>query len=849
MDTRYDVDKGVLFAKENTQKALDAAKKSRDLYYLEKSIQRELVRISTITKTGDLIRYYRRFSSYKHHYAAEFALLSEEVNGTFIPSEKLADYLASHFPEESSNATTINDFEYGASYKNDYLSVVLGGNYARSFRFSKDHQVSYLVVNAFEGANKWEEDGDTFFYSPYDRNNKGIENSKAIFNIYRNYRTLIFQKRQTNDLVYLGIFHLAGIESPSGRLIFRREFPIFVSGRYERSEFCEDPSLMQILPESMDSVEVVREAVVELAEENGIDYSSAVLEDGELYKIVLFTFPYGFYELLGTFDNCSLVVANKVRLTKSFKDLLREKRHSSRYFFIVDCQEYRSNQISSDVYRRIGWQPLENKIREISDVNPSFVKNDKEGSFLKRIIPRIKLEDGKSRIAIYRFLVDALAMDYMKSERGERTDVVAERMIKTPSGKTFIPDLWISGFYERLNLESPVFEIRFNFKFALKRGVLDPIFDFRSPVVFIDVQSDRSYEEVIKGKSCLVLGRPFIVQLARLYPDIYSQYVLENLESQPKEVEKNGLADKLSDFDAVASLENNRKMFQNLLETSDQKISIIAGNGVSIPFGSDSWDDLTKNILNQLQPRFVESAESVQEFFGKISFSTNDFVDYTLEDNRERKLFQQALKYSIYRRYSKYSHKDDTAIKAICEAKHKYWNRISLFTYNYDTFIEDQYNYDYTSSSLRSAIRDECDTAPTSSLDIVIHSHGRFVPNSKKGEDIILTRRQYFNEYNKKTKKQLLKLKDALQNNICLFVGSSMTDIFQLTMIEENSSNYGDEHKPRIYALLPVGKYKEKKKLIKALYRYFLEKDVLIISFDKFEELPKDIRELFLLTQ
>ena len=81
------MDRGVEFAIKNLEKALSAAKADPKFQHLIRVIQIELRRVSSISKTGDLIRYYEQFASKTHPHALDFELLSEAADNEFIPSE------------------------------------------------------------------------------------------------------------------------------------------------------------------------------------------------------------------------------------------------------------------------------------------------------------------------------------------------------------------------------------------------------------------------------------------------------------------------------------------------------------------------------------------------------------------------------------------------------------------------------------------------------------------------------------------------------------------------------------------------------------------------------------------
>ena len=82
---------------------------------------------------------------------------------------------------------------------------------------------------------------------------------------------------------------------------------------------------------------------------------------------------------------------------------------------------------------------------------------------------------------------------------------------------------------------------------------------------------------------------------------------------------------------------------------------------------------------------------------------------------------------------------------------------------------------------------------------------------------------------------------DSLSNNICLFVGSSLTDMYQMAMIDEVRKNKA--RKSFIYALMPICKLDDK--AVGSVYNYFLRKEIFIIPFKDFDNLPNSINQIF----
>lgn len=351
---------------------------------------------------------------------------------------------------------------------------------------------------------------------------------------------------------------------------------------------------------------------------------------------------------------------------------------------------------------------------------------------------------------------------------------------------------------------------------------------------------EKNSVERIKDTEVIVLGLSFITQMARIYPQIYFQFIVpEDYEKEKETTDNPLLEDKkeslIQDKTYTQASRRNVLLFQEKFN-SYKKINIITGNGVSIPFGSESWNELSKNLLNQLAPRFIESSDEVDEFFGKLSFFITDFSYDTLLLKKEDELYLKSLKHSIYRRFSKSIFEEKTTIKSISEIKHTYNDSVTLFTYNYDTFLEGQYQHDYSPNLLKPVI------TPSGLDNEVVHLHGILKEDDLTlGGDIVLTRSKYYEVYTDISKhKGLSLLFQSLKKETCLFVGSSMTDIFQMMMIDRATKENNDG---LIFAVLPIDKLNEGGK--ETIYQYFLRKHILIIPFKEFSELPKLLLELF----
>ena len=114
----------------------------------------------------------------------------------------------------------------------------------------------------------------------------------------------------------------------------------------------------------------------------------------------------------------------------------------------------------------------------------------------------------------------------------------------------------------------------------------------------------------------------------------------------------------------------------------------------------------------------------------------------------------------------------------------------------------------------------------------MVHLHGILKEDDLTlGGDIVLTRSKYYEVYTDISKhKGLSLLFQTLKKETCLFVGSSMTDIFQMMMIDRATKDNNDG---LIFAVLPIDKLNEGAK--ETIYQYFLRKHILNIAVMTFQ--------------
>lgn len=285
--------------------------------------------------------------------------------------------------------------------------------------------------------------------------------------------------------------------------------------------------------------------------------------------------------------------------------------------------------------------------------------------------------------------------------------------------------------------------------------------------------------------------------------------------------------------------ENDFKAYFNR-DFGKNNCAIFVGNGASIPFGSDNWSALIKNLVDRLEPFHIEKREHIENALSNSSYALSSFVKNVLVREETESKYIDALRFCIYRKYNNLMHNQKSLVKVIASAKEKY-QFLPILTYNYDTFIERQFGKQ-AHKSLRYFSNDyNYESIDDIVGNNVIHLHGYISYKENHSKGVILTDEEYFNAYLNEQNWVYKTQIDVLRNYTCLFVGSSMSDLFQMSLIQK--ARNGDlDGKWNCFALMCLKnlEFNEKMKIIK----YYKEKGIRIILVNSFEELPNKLADL-----
>lgn len=287
----------------------------------------------------------------------------------------------------------------------------------------------------------------------------------------------------------------------------------------------------------------------------------------------------------------------------------------------------------------------------------------------------------------------------------------------------------------------------------------------------------------------------------------------------------------------------NEKLVNTIIDTEKEKggLALILGNGVSIPFGSDSWGDMITNIIDYLKPYHIDNGDRVVRFLSNSSYAISSFVKSTLVRDKMLQKYYDALYYCLYRKYNPLMHSENSMIRAIALAKGKY-SFLPIFTYNYDTFVEQQFSKEYSRTTGKKL---GCYSGNSYSLylhDYIIHLHGYYSYMRKLKKDIILTDKEYFDNYLSYPEAWSKKAqKDVLKNYRCLFVGSSMSDLFQMSLIQQTKDS-DRKGKWFCFALMCFDGLSINERI--QITKYYAEKGILLITTETFKEMPNVLANL-----
>lgn len=444
------------------------------------------------------------------------------------------------------------------------------------------------------------------------------------------------------------------------------------------------------------------------------------------------------------------------------------------------------------------------------------------------------------------FVFESLAQEGKEVQRGKRV-ATNKRIIEF--------DGFLSDGFPELSDGDTFVEIKYaNNPLAISNYVASYIsFGLSKPLVIICLVDDLNFVSFKSHPNIYVLGASYISSLINNHPRLWWVFVAScSLDNKVLYDESTKTIHVVNPPIAAAFLgktfsheEKDPEELSFICESSFKKRiktfhnpAIIIGNGVSIHFGSDLWGKISDSLFDYLSPRYVDNVNLVKKAIGDSTYSSTSMSRFTIDSKK----YDEALYFSIYRKYEDKMHDDGTLIRNIVKAKQKFID-MPLITYNYDEFLEIDFEK-HAHRKIKSISSKR--SYNKSSEPKIAHVHGiiPFRTPSRKTK-VVLTQEDYYKAYKGKSWTSEIQ-REVLTNNTCLFVGSSMSDLYQMSIINEIESKYYSNEKPypwKCFALLCLRGLSPKD--IVAVFNYYLNKGVYIIFTKEFDELPKKLLELF----
>lgn len=355
-----------------------------------------------------------------------------------------------------------------------------------------------------------------------------------------------------------------------------------------------------------------------------------------------------------------------------------------------------------------------------------------------------------------------------------------------------------------------------------------------------------------------IYGYDFIQNLISKYPVLWWSFVAVVSDNAKIQLNRNAVGAVLKSevhgikLNAYLKLEQiddisvaNEHELMRLINISHKKPALFVGNGVSIPFGSDTWQILSEHIFDYMHPFYIDQTDAVKTMIGGSNYAITSLTNDILEKEK----FDELLWFCIYRKYDKsVMHLDSTIIRSITEIKHTNPN-LPILTYNYDEFLENDFAVKYPSFKIESVL-DKASYKKKGEPKIT-HIHGIVRCNkgtAKYAKKLVLTDDDYYKAYSNSSWVKRIQ-KEHLLNNICLFVGSSMSDFYQMSLINEvrsrsllkvNKTNNKEIWK--CFAILCLKGLTAKDKL--SVINYYLHKGIYLIFVDDFSKIPGKLMSL-----
>ena len=358
-------------------------------------------------------------------------------------------------------------------------------------------------------------------------------------------------------------------------------------------------------------------------------------------------------------------------------------------------------------------------------------------------------------------------------------------------------------------------------------------------ILIINLPFDINNPTFYKDKNLVldVWGKDKISLWTEQYPIDYSNTIalFNNEQSKNSKIATNITSITSNDFDKKSN--NNLEAVKHIIRNGNN-FAIVLGAGISIDPGAKSWKELLNYFVSELSNKgIIDDSKTLSGKIGGSSLTTAQLCKELY--NSEADYFWE-IHNGLYR--NKKEINENFAIYSIAKIASmcKKMPHFRILTYNYDNYLESYLTH--FKVPYNSLYDSECDINNDLSI---YHVHG-FLPEvncksnieSKYKKSIYLTEENYNNLYNDPYSWQISSQLSFFRENICLFVGCSLTDP-NIRRLLEMTKKENRIH----YAILTKGNMSIKDLSITS--NHFSRLGIEIIWANNYKEISSKLQQLY----
>ena len=257
-------------------------------------------------------------------------------------------------------------------------------------------------------------------------------------------------------------------------------------------------------------------------------------------------------------------------------------------------------------------------------------------------------------------------------------------------------------------------------------------------------------------------------------------------------------------FNSIRTRNSKKEQISNLnIAYKDEELVLVLGAGVSVPYNLPSWGNLLQKLLFETFNNSTTNSEAsfvlaklFPELFPNSPLISARFLEEFFKKKENGKTFDEMIKEALYEQVNRAA--DSTTIKEIlqfCIARGRSPNLDSIITYNYDDILEVALENSNVEIPFKPIYK--VGMNPKNGQLPIYHVHG-YLPQEQeidKEYSITLSENLYHKQYNDiygwNNMVQINKFKD----NVCIFIGISLTDPNIRRLLDIANLQKGDKGK------------------------------------------------------